>query len=88
MLRLGMSPLSFIMGDKNQIKFSPIHAGFKFTSTNLSQHQFRKIDLEYVQEVLESILQNPETPPPSMRKVARQLGYAFGTLRRRFPQSL
>jgi TniQ len=83
--RCGVSPLSFVMGDKNQIKFSQINAGFKVTATCSSKHQFRKIDLEYVQNALESILQNPETPPPSMCKVAEQLGYALGTLQRRFP---
>jgi len=83
--RCGVSPLSFIMGDKNQIEFSQINAGCKVPSPCMSKHQFRKIDLAYVQNALESILQHPETPPPSMRKVAERLGYALITLQRRFP---
>ena len=83
--RCGVSPLSFIIGDKNQIEFSQINAGFKVPTPCKPKHQFRKIDLAYVQNALESILQHPETPPPSMRKVAERLGYALITLQRRFP---
>ncbi len=46
----------------------------------------RHTDTENIQKMLESIMVNDENPPPSMREVARRLGYSVQVLDRCFPE--
>jgi Fe-S-cluster containining protein len=45
----------------------------------------RHADTEHLQKMLEAIMVNDENPPPSMREVARRLGYSVQVLCRHFP---
>ena len=46
----------------------------------------RRADTERIQKMLETIMVDDENPPPSMREVARRLGYSVQVLCRHFPE--
>lgn len=83
--RCGISPLSFIMGDKDKIKFSFIDSTSKDAAVNSTRKNHRKFEADHVRSVLLSVLQNPENPPPSMNEVARRLGYDYSQIQVKFP---
>jgi hypothetical protein len=46
----------------------------------------RRFDVEGLRQTLETVLASSEQPPPSMREVARRLGYAHSQLQACFPE--
>jgi TniQ len=83
--RCGISPLSFILGDKENIKYSFIDSTSRDAATNTLRKKHRKFNVDHIRSVLLSILQNPEDPPPSMKEVARGLGCSHSQVRGTFP---
>jgi hypothetical protein len=50
------------------------------------EQRFRKFDNERVRQALEAVLQISDGDPPSMRSVAKSLGYYQNQLRKHFPE--
>ena len=83
--QLGISPLGFITGDKEHLKSSFIEFTPMSTVPNTKRKKYRKFEADQVRSVLLSVLQNPPNPPPSMREVARGLGYDYSQILVKFP---
>jgi DNA-binding transcriptional regulator YiaG len=83
--QLGISPLSFITGDKEHLKYSFIEFTAESAVPNTMGKKRRKFEIDQVRSVLLSVLQDQPNPPPSMREVARGLGYNYSQIIRKFP---
>lgn len=83
--RCGISPFSFLMRDKNQIKTMEINNTCKGMPTRPAKNHYKKVDRVYVQCFLEAVLQNPEISPPSMKEVAERVGHSIHTLKKISP---
>jgi len=83
---LGISLLSLLTGEAVEVVVTQSHGLQENFTGEKPKKVFRKFDVERLQCALEETLRNPEYPPPSMRNVAKDLGYDQAHLSKRFPE--
>jgi len=77
--RLGASPLQLLLGNIEEAAIE------KHTPVDMPTKRYWKFDEERIQQMLEAILKS-EGSSPSMEEVARQLGYKYRQIYKRFPE--
>ena len=83
---LRISPLPLLTGAVSEAAFSKLH-GFPDEEAipERTRKAQRRIDLKSVQKTLETLLQNPEDPAPSVRAMEQRMGCARNHLVKLFP---
>ncbi len=78
--RFGTTPLHLLTDDPPEITVTAQNVPAWNESPSRPSAPRKRFDAEVVQRALEEVLKNAETPPPSMREIARRLGYDHPTL--------
>ena len=83
--RLAISPRDFLLADPAQINLVPTNPHPPTDGRRMPTAVRKRFDSDRVRAALVDVLQRSEEPPPSMRQVARRLGYGHADLSGRFP---
>ena len=82
---LQTSPLRLLTEGTAAVDFSRVNLSQLPAPRGGSKRPRRPFGKENLRQDLEAVLANDELPPPSMCKIARQVGYAHATLHHHFP---
>jgi TniQ len=83
--RLAISLRDFLLVDPARINLVPINPQPPTDGPRAPTTPRKPFETDRVRTTLEGILRTSEEPPPSMRQVARRLGYGHADLHSRFP---
>lgn len=83
--RLDISLLDVFLATPFRVTYGSIRPQPPIDGAAAPTGERKPFDADRVRAVLEEALQGTEDPPPSMRAVARRLGYSHADLFRRFP---
>lgn len=82
---LRTSPLRLLTEGARAVDWSQVDLSHPVSPPDSPPRQRKPFDRDRIRQSLERVLANDELPPPSMRKVAQQLGYAHASLHHQFP---
>ncbi|HEU5376490.1 MAG TPA: hypothetical protein VFV38_13690 [Ktedonobacteraceae bacterium] len=83
---LGTTPTHFFHKNPLETTLIPGQARVEQPPKRKQSKQYRNFPTEQLQAALETILRDDEDPPPSMREVARRLGYDQSHLYKHLPE--
>jgi len=83
--RLAISPRDFLLADPARLNLVPTNPHPPKDDRGRPTVVRKRFDSDRVRAALADALQRAEEPPPSMREVARRLGYSHADLSVRFP---
>jgi TniQ protein len=82
---LALSPRDFLLADPARLNPVPTNPHPPTGARDVPHTARKRFDSDRVRAALVDVLQRGEEPPPSMREVARRLGYSAADLLGRFP---
>lgn len=83
--RLAVSPRDFLLADPARINPVPTNPQPPTDGRGVPTGVRKRFESDRVRAALADVLERSEEPPPSMREVARRLGYGHADLSGRFP---